>query len=220
MINLCKDIITNLPKNSTLYLSFFTPEEILIFARSYKIKVALLPSTLQGLIDIRSIKAFDTKENAVIINYPFEGNHSDDALLDAMQESHHFKLYKLSPVKNNESKAIQHIFHDALKASKDLDLGAITASNHLAVFLHPHMFCPKEEIVNGLKEAGVVFYTELPDLYKLAPFESDKKSFISAYECSLSFLALDCRISEDEALKNAQSLLTILESHSLRRCTF
>ncbi len=220
MIDLCKDIITNLSPNSTLYISCFTPEEVLTFARNRKINVSLLPSTLQGLIDTRNIKAFDIKETVVIINYPFEGNHSGDDTLDAMQESHHFKLYKLISSKSDKSKVIQSIFHNALKASKDLDLGAITASNHLAVFLRPHMFCPKEDIVSALKEAGVTLYTKLPDLYKLAPFESDKKSFISAYECSLSFLGLDCRISEEEALKSAQALLAILESHSLRRCSF
>lgn len=215
-----RDIIADLPSTTTLYLSNFTPLELFKASQEQDLKIKLLPSTLQGLIDVRSIKAFDLDEDAVIIAWPFFHISDHNDALKEMQESHNFQLFTIEPKPIFHLQEIQQIFKDALSSSVDLDTGPITTSDSFIIYLRPHLFCPKEGIVDALKSKDVKFYTQLDALYKQKCFEKEKRFHMAARECSLSFIALDCHISKESAHKSAQIILQTLEQHALRRCSF
>ena len=215
-----KDIIANLPHSTTLYLSNFTPLELFEYAKEDGFNVKLLPSTLKGLIDIRALKPFRIDEDAVIIVWPFFHNIEQNITLKEMENSHNFKLYTIDPKPLFHFEEIQGIFRDELSSSVDLDTGAITTSDYYIIYLRPHMFCPKEGIVDALQSKDIKFHTKLEALYKQRSFQAEQRFHMAARECSLSFIALDCHISKESAHKSAQAILQTLETHALRRCSF
>lgn len=215
-----KDIIANLPQKTTLYLSNFTPLEAFETAKDAGFTVKLLPSTLQGLIDTRMIKPFKPKDNVAIIAWPFFHNGEHNASLEALQSTHHFKLFTIDPKPLFQLQEVQKIFKEGLNASVDLDAGALTTADCFIIYLRPHMFCPKEGIVDALKNADVKFHTQLDALYKQEYFQAEKRSPMTAHECSLSFIAFDCNISIESAHKSVEVILKALDQEALRRCSF
>jgi len=215
-----RDIIANLPLQTNLYVSNFTPLALYHYALDRGMLIKLLPSTLQGLIDTRALKPFDPDKNVHIITWPFFHNNSTDSVLLPMQNSHHFTLHTITPQPQYDLENIQRVFRKQLQDSVDLDVGDITSDQFFIINLRPHMFCPKEGIVDALKSADVKFHIQLDALYLEDAFQSQKRLHMSAHECRLSFIALNCQVSPQEAIKSSQILLQALENESYRRCSF
>jgi hypothetical protein len=220
MLQTLNDIITKIPSDATLYISNFMPKNIFEKLREKNFTLKLLPVTLTGLIDTKRIKPFNPDEKVHIIYYPFFHNDADANLLKALQKTHHFQLHKLDPEAHYHFEDIQTLFQQGLQASKDLQLGPITPSNHFIIYLAPYMFCPKDEIIERLIDKGVALHTDLKGLYAEPYFENVKKDHLTAHECRLSFIALDCDITPKQAALNVTAILETLDDHALRRCSF
>lgn len=214
------EIITKIDPSATLFLSNFTPPDHFQTLRQAGFTIKLLPSTLTGTIDTKRMKPFDPDEKATLLLYPLYQESSSEKALRAMQASHNFTLFVLHEEPAYVFQEIQKIYYEGLNASKDLHCGEITSSKMFTLFLAPHMFCPKDEIIESLKKAGVALDTTLKPLYQEPYFESVKKEHLTAHECRLGFIALDCDISEEEAKKNVAAIVESLDHHALRRCSF
>jgi hypothetical protein len=212
-------IISSLDKECTIYLSNFTP--VILFHEIINLgyKVKLLPSDLQASIDVRALKACDPEEKAHIIWWPFLGVLRCDKELADKQLSHHFTLHTIKGNLTNHIH-IDAIYREVLSKSPDLDLCNTPCSDAFALFLRPHMFCPKDDIIEELKKLNIPHESSVYSLYKLPYFDSVKKDQTIARECLLSFLSLPLDVTEDQARSYAQILLDVLASHSLRRCSF
>lgn len=220
MIDYYKNIITTLPKDATVYLSNFAPVEILQAALAHSITVKLLPCDLKGFVDKRAFKPCNPNENAHIIAYPFLGSFADEILLSKLESSHCFTLCKTHAEKAFVLHEQTSTYEKLLKNSKDFDLSDHQHPKLFPVYLRPHLFCPKDLILEALDKKGISYEHTLKGLYQHPYFEKEKAKHATAHECSLSYLALCLEVSTVKAQDNAQALLDVLSHHSLRQCSF
>ncbi len=214
------EIIAKIDPSATLYLSNFTPHHIFTLLRDKGFLIKLLPSTLLGTIDTKAMKAFDPSEKAVILLYPFYQERSSQEELQKMQKSYNFTLYELHEETEYALQNIQQIYAEGLQSSKDVTCSEITSAQAYIIHLAPYMFCPKDEIISYLKQAGVALDTKLTGLYQDPYFESIKTQHMTAHECRLGFIALSCEISAEQAQNNVAAILEALQQQSMRRCSF
>ena len=219
MMEKVEKIIASMPQVMTIYIYPFAPKELLATLENFNLPIKLLPCTLEGFTDTKALSTYHLDSNSLIALTPHLNALKELPSLQKLQEEHSFHLEVLEEIEMLAFDTFS-IYKDILSFHKDFDVFDYEYSSCFTLFLRPHMFCPKDLIIEDLKAHGIQCYHQLHTLLKEPYFDAISQGGPIAREVSLSYLAFDLNVSSQEAKHTAQTFLDILSKHAYRRCSF
>lgn len=195
-----------LDKDSTLLLSPFIDDITLSPLLSLDNPIEYIDTTLEGFADPRQLTKYD---NATLVHSNL-GDIVPEISIYKMTNVAQLDFRRLHTLNKQELQAVE-LWRDAFTKHKDCtcvqSLWTQEHSKQFALYLYPHHFCTKEDILNLISKDGVIF----------SQIHKPRENHFGASECwrSLILLSLD-----QDPIKTIEALNKAFEAFSYRRSCF
>ena len=129
---------------------------------------------------------------------------------------------------NSDNQKIRHLqtrYQDALSDVKMITLpkqNNLSLERYFVVFLDPALFCPKEDIYNELRNAGIMVEVGLKPIYKTTAFMDESLHLFGAEELykGVMLLPLHPNMSVGDITHIVNTFKKILDTYTYRGCSF
>ncbi len=180
-----------------------------------------LDTTLQGLPDLKQAQKIHFLPNSILFIEPFLNQSLPLASLEDFAKTHQLTL------EYNEAQSIEMDTHlnEALQSFESIKgVHAINFKKEsVALFLAPHYFCVKQDVLESIQEPRITSLAHHDYLYFDSKYRTvlEKSHLFGVHECVKSLILIDYQnLNEEACLELTTKLLKALQHYAYRGCTF